>query len=202
MSKKISVINICNQHFKTLNIRDMVSFFGLPMVLVIIALMLDIRLVKETLSLLVSFGSIFTALLLSLLVLIFDQETKLDEKADLWNSNNLTIPLFKKRKELLGQLYSNISFSIICALTLVIACLVLTQLLSYNLPSQFNTLMSKWFLNPLVVFLLTLTALNIFMILKRIHTLLTVKPEDGLLIKRSNQVSDSKNDDDNEETLA
>ncbi|QIO07207.1 hypothetical protein [Acinetobacter shaoyimingii] len=201
MSKKISVINICNQHFKTLNIRDMVSFFGLPIVLVILALMLDIRLFKETLSLLVSFGSIFTALLLSLLVLIFDQETKLDEKADLWNSNNLTIPLFKKRKELLGQLYSNISFSIICALTLVIVCLVLSQLLSYKLPSQSNILISNWFLNPLVVFLLTLTALNIFMILKRIHTLLTVKPEDGLLIKRSNQLSDSNNDD-NEETLA
>ncbi|MCP0917579.1 hypothetical protein MUB05_13520 [Acinetobacter indicus] len=201
MSKKISVINICNQHFKTLNIRDMVSFFGLPIVLVILALMLDIRLFKDTLSLLVSFGSIFTALLLSLLVLIFDQETKLDEKADLWNSNNLTIPLFKKRKELLGQLYSNISFSIICALTLVIACLVLSQLLSYKLPSQSNILISNWFLNPLVVFLLTLTALNIFMILKRIHTLLTVKPEDGLLIKRSNHLSDSNNDD-NEETLA
>lgn len=79
--------------------------------------------------------------------------------------------------------------------------MVLSQLLSYKLPSQSNILISNWFLNPLVVFLLTLTALNIFMILKRIHTLLTVKPEDGLLIKRSNHLSDSNNDD-NEETLA
>lgn len=202
MSKKISVVNICSQHFRTLNVRDMVSFFGFPILLVIISLMLDIKLVKDTLSLLVSFGSIFTALLLSLLVLIFDQETKLDEKADLWYRNNLTIPLFQKRKELLSQLYSNISFSIICALTLVIACLVLSQLLSYNPPSQLNVLVAKWFLNPFVIFLLTLTALNIFMILKRIHTLLTVKPEDGLLILNSKKASDSNDNDDNEETLA
>ncbi len=199
MSKKISVINICVENFKTLTNRDLFSFLGLPMVLAILAIQLEIYLVKDTLSLLVSFGSIFTALLLSLLVLIFDQETKLDEKAEYWNSSNLTIPMFQMRKKLLSELYSNISFSIICSLVLVLVCLALSQLLSYQVPSKINIYLSKWLLNPLIVALLVLTALNIFMILKRIHTLLTVKPEDGLLGKKVNNSADK---DDDEETLA
>ncbi|WP_180097185.1 MULTISPECIES: hypothetical protein [unclassified Acinetobacter] len=199
MSKKISVLNICTEHLKTLTKRDMFSFFGLPIVIVIGALLLDIRLAKDTLSLLVSFGSIFTALLLSLLVLIFDQETKLDEKAEIWNSNKSTIPLFKKRKRLLSELYSNISFSIICSLVLVLACLVLSQFLSYTEPSKMNENLSKWLFNPITTALLILTALNILMILKRIHTLLTVKPEDGLLVKK---VHNPNSPEDDEETLA
>lgn len=199
MSKKISVINICVENFKTLTNRDLFSFLGLPMALAILAIQFEIYLVKDTLSLLVSFGSIFTALLLSLLVLIFDQETKLDEKAEHWNNSNLTIPMFQMRKKLLSELYSNISFSIICSLVLVLVCLALSQLLSYQVPSKINIYLSKWLLNPLIVALLVLTALNIFMILKRIHTLLTVKPEDGLLGKKVNNSADK---DDDEETLA
>lgn len=199
MSKKISVLNICTEHLKTLTKRDLFSFLGLPIVVVIGSLLLDIRLAKDTLSLLVSFGSIFTALLLSLLVLIFDQETKLDEKAEIWSSNQTTIPLFNKRKLLLSELYSNISFSIICSLLLVLSCLVLAQFLSYSQPSEINNNLSKWLLNPVITILLILTALNILMILKRIHTLLTVKPEDGLLVK---QVLNKNITEDDEETLA
>lgn len=199
MSKKISVSNICTEHLRTLAKRDLFSFLGLPIVVVIGALLFDIRLAKDTLSLLVSFGSIFTALLLSLLVLIFDQENKLDEKAEVWNSNQNTIPLFNKRKLLLSELYSNISFSIICSLFLVLSCLVLAQFLSYSQPSGINNNLSKWLLNPVITVLLILTVLNILMILKRIHTLLTVKPEDDLLVKK---VLNQHIPDNDEETLA
>ncbi len=80
MSNKISISDICCSHRETLTARDQLSFFGFPILLAILAHVLEINLASDTLSLLVSFGSIFTALLLSLLVLIFDQESKLDEK--------------------------------------------------------------------------------------------------------------------------
>ena len=178
MSNKISISDICCSHRETLTARDQLSFFGFPILLAILAHVLGINLASDTLSLLVSFGSIFTALLLSLLVLIFDQESKLDEKKESFDKDQKVVPLYNLRKDLLFQLYSNISFSIICALILVIACLFYSQLLSYNeLRSASNILVSDYFFNPVIIILLGLTTLNILMILKRIHTLLTVKPE-------------------------
>ena len=178
MSNKISISDICCSHRETLTGRDQLSFFGFPILLAILAHILEINLASDTLSLLVSFGSIFTALLLSLLVLIFDQESKLDEKKELFDKDQKLVPLYNVRKDLLFQLYSNISFSIICALILVIACLFYSQLLSYKeLRSASNILVSDYFFNPIIIILLGLTTLNILMILKRIHTLLTVKPE-------------------------
>ena len=178
MSNKISISDICCSHRETLTARDQLSFFGFPILLAILAHVLGIHLASDTLSLLVSFGSIFTALLLSLLVLIFDQESKLDEKKESFDKEQKVVPFYNVRKNLLFQLYSNISFSIICALILVITCLFYSQLLSYKeLRSASNILVSDYFFNPIIIILLGLTTLNILMILKRIHTLLTVKPE-------------------------
>lgn len=178
MSNKISISDICCSHRDTLTPRDQLSFFGFPILLAVLAYVWDIRIASDTLSLLVSFGSIFTALLLSLLVLIFDQESKLDEKKELFDKQEKEVPFYNLRKTLLFQLYSNISFSIICALILVVTCLFYSQLLSYkDLRSVPNILVSDYVFNPIIIILLGLTTLNIFMILKRIHTLLTVKPE-------------------------
>lgn len=180
MTNKVGVSEICCSHLSTLNNRDLFSFVGLPVVLVAVTYILDIQVAKDALGLLVSFGSIFTALLLSLLVLIFDQESKLDDKKSYFDSQNEEFPFYRIRKELLKQLYSNISFSILCSLMLVIVCVLNAQLITYeaSIRSALNIFISNNMLNPLIVFLLTLTILNILMILKRIHSLLTIKPED------------------------
>jgi len=90
MSSKINVIEIIKGHFNTLRISDhgalnkidMLTFYIIPILIAVIGIWNDFSLDNNLRALLINFGSIFTALLLSVLVLVlvFDQETKLDDK--------------------------------------------------------------------------------------------------------------------------
>lgn len=86
MSKKIDVLSIIEGHWYSLrnsdgsfNIYDFLTFFIFPLFLSSLSVFFISKVSTDTISLLVNFGSIFTALLLSVLVLIFDQENKIDE---------------------------------------------------------------------------------------------------------------------------
>ena len=149
------------------------------------------KLSSNTISLLVNFGSIFTALLLSVLVLIFDQESKIDEQyeknllykeqleknPELKESSTYKLIYSKNydekypiKKQLLGQLYFNISFSIICALLLVLSCLIYSELIESNF--LYVNYVIQIFLFFVIAILITIF-LNILMIVKRLHVLLT-----------------------------
>jgi hypothetical protein len=88
MSSKLNVFDIISGHISTLksadsdrlNKVDILTFFGIPLLFSILGISKDFDLDTDLTSLLVNFGSIFTALLLSVLVLIYDQENKLDDK--------------------------------------------------------------------------------------------------------------------------
>lgn len=198
MSKKINIISILNGHFGSLkneddsfNFADCFTFKIIPIVVALLFAIFYPKLSNNTISLLVSFGSIFTALLLSVLVLIFDQETKIDDKYEkilIYKDQMDKDPTLKEsitykliysknydekypiKKKLLGQLYFNISFSIICALLLVLSCLIYSEIIELTFKYVQEIRQVLMFI---VIAILTTIFLNILMIVKRLNVLLT-----------------------------
>ncbi|CAN8142819.1 membrane hypothetical protein [uncultured Thiomicrorhabdus sp.] len=127
MSSKVNIIEIISGNYKTLTNTegqilksDIVVFVLLPIILSITGIIFGFNLNKDLASLLVNFGAIFTALLLSVLVLVYDQEAKLNEKKNQSPTNQIIILKIK----LLQELYYNISFSILLALGLILLCFI------------------------------------------------------------------------------
>ncbi|WP_347987274.1 hypothetical protein [Methylomonas sp. AM2-LC] len=177
MSSKLNITEIILGHFKTLknsngnfSKADISVFFIMPLIFTFFSIYSSFRLNDDITSLLVNFGSIFTALLLSVLVLVYDQESKLDAVK---NSD----PFFTIKKELLRELYYNISYSIICSLLLVLLCfihsIVESKCFLFNVFDM--TLCFKYdeyLATPLVIFITSNLFLNIIMIVKRMHAML------------------------------
>ena len=98
-----------NQH-KRKSWLEFLVFIVLPIILSITITFIPLN-SKEIISLLVNLGSIFSALLLSVLVLVFDQEQKLEERRQLAEEKGKAIdPLFDVKKSVLEELYYNISY--------------------------------------------------------------------------------------------
>lgn len=179
MSSKINVAAIILGHIATLadpagkrSIMDYVTFFALPGAVAALGCFAGYNLNKDVSSMLVNFGAIFTALLLSVLVLVYDQESKLEavKKID---------PLYDAKKVLLKQLYYNICFSIISSIVLVGLCFVHSVLNGVvNEPEFFGLVIklnyAKYLLTPLVIFVTANLMLTIVMIVKRMHAMLTI----------------------------
>lgn len=199
MSKKIDIFSIISGHCSSLrnsdgsfNLYDFITFFILPLAVAIFGALYIPKLSEGTISLLVNFGSIFTALLLSVLVLIFDQENKADEQhekyllykeemdrnpslsmsvAHTWIFNRNLDESYHDKKVLLKQLYFNISFSIIVSLLLVLLCLLYSNI---NLLGgvEYENIAIKIMVFA-ITFLMITIFLNILMIVKRMHVMLT-----------------------------
>ncbi len=177
MSSKINIFEIITGHFDTLresngkrSYIDFCTFLVIPVALGIASAVINFNLNKDLSSLLVNFGSIFTALLLSVLVLVYDQESKLEDRKS-------TDGFYEQKKELLNQLYYNISYSILCAVALVLLCFLHSVALGIQTPfslSSFNLTVKYdiWFITPFIIFVTTNLFLNILMIVKRMHALL------------------------------
>lgn len=168
MSNKINVSDIILGHFRTLrnangklSFIDIVTFILIPVFIGIFAFFYQLNLSKDIVSLLVNFGAIFTALLLSVLVLVYDQEIKITTS----NSNDSSA-LFQVRKKLLRQLYYNVSFSVVCAIALVTLCLIL---------ALFDEKLSlvEQIVTSLIIAIVASILLNVLMVVKRMHVLLT-----------------------------
>jgi hypothetical protein len=179
MSSKINVANIVLGHIATLadpagkrSLMDYVTFFAVPSLVAAVACFVGYNLNKDVSSMLVNFGAIFTALLLSVLVLVYDQESKLSSVKD-------TDPLYEAKKTLLRQLYYNICFSIISSIVLVALCFAHSVLDGLVSKIDFNGYevglnYAKYILTPLVIFVVVNLMLTILMIVKRMHAMLTI----------------------------
>ena len=179
MSSKINILEIIAGHFDTLrDTRDRLSkadiftFIMLPLGAGIASIILCFNLDASLSSLLVNFGSILTALLLSVLMLVYEQESRLDSTAE------ISSRIIELKRKLLRELYYNISFSIVCSLALVSMCFLHSMALgttwaiavkSYHLAIPID----KWFLTPIIIVIALNLLLNMLMIVKRMHTLLT-----------------------------
>lgn len=177
MSSKLNIADIISGHFKTLkdsngktSIVDIAVFFLIPLLLSVFSIYRSFDLSENIISLLVNFGSIFTALLLSVLVLVYDQESKVE---GIRNSD----PFYAIKKKLLRELYYNISHSILCSLLLVLLCFFhsivddkSSQISIFNLQITFKY--DVFIATPLVIFITSNLFLNIIMIVKRMHAML------------------------------
>lgn len=177
MSSKLNITEIILGHFKTLkdsngktSITDISVFFLMPLLFSIISIYRSFHLNDDITSLLVNFGSIFTALLLSVLVLVYDQESKVE-------AVRATDPFYAIKKKLLRELYYNISYSILCSLLLVLLCFFHSIVESKSsqmdiLNHQFTFKYDEFIATPLVIFITSNLFLNIIMIVKRMHAML------------------------------
>jgi hypothetical protein len=181
MSSKINVKSIIAGHIKTLHAGnnekiswvDLLVFFFIPLAISVIFLYFQINISKEVASLLVNFGAIFTALLLSVLVLVYEQSNKLKEKKD----NDI---FYNLKVKLLNELYYNICYSVLISIALVVICLlhsimfdVSSQIKNSTLNFDFTIYYGKYFFSPITAFLTSNVVLTIVMVVKRMHTLLT-----------------------------
>lgn len=154
---------------------DYVTFYGLPIAIAMLFPVLGIKVTEDANSLLVNFGAIFTALLLSVLVLVYDQGEKLSCLKDESKNHNIEL-----KKKLLEQLYFNICYAIVVAVVLVFLCLLYTflpdKLHSISLAKIFFNLDIKLYIaSPLILIVVLNLLLTILMVVKRMHTLLTIK---------------------------
>jgi hypothetical protein len=188
MSSKINICEIITGHFRTLkdagtdkvSMSDLLTFVVFPIALSIIFAVFANGMSKDLVSLLVNFSAILTALLLSVLVLVYDQESKIRQNKD----NDI---FFDSKKTLLTELYYNICYSVLCGVLLVALCffssLYPTGLDGYisgiNHPIVIDRVgfgfnFYRYCLSPLIIFFCVHLMLNIVMIVKRMHSLLTL----------------------------
>ncbi|KYC44579.1 MAG: hypothetical protein APG10_01603 [Candidatus Methanofastidiosum methylothiophilum] len=204
MLDKINITNIIKDHLNTLkdfrvvkknggNFKsapyykeDLLLFFALPLLTSILLLYFDLLLNKELANVLITSLSIFAALLFNLLLLIYDVNKK----------NNI---ISGDKHTLIGQIYSNISFSIFIAIITIIILIIffLSSGHIYNQCLEINSNNTTMINNTTMVnaasinttclnysliatylfsftsyYLVVLFILTLFMILKRINLLL------------------------------
>lgn len=187
MSRKINVFIIVKAHFsslkevgkKNLCFVDMLTFILLPALVSLLGLFIRFNLSKDLDSLLVNFGAIFTALLLSVIVLIYDQENRLIEKS-IQFKNELG-QVYAAKMILLKELYHNISYAILCSLLLVLLAFIhnalpvnikFTEIMIPKLNFILGLSVATSIVTPLIVFLALNIFLTILMIVKRLYLIL------------------------------
>ena len=187
MSSKVNIKDIVYGHLGTLSKvdggwswYDFLTFCFVPVAFSTASAIIGFSLNKDVSSLLVNFGAIFTALLLSVLVLVYDQESKLDDKYQRDIELNRPVDTFyNARKRLLDELYYNISFCILSSLVLIATCFAFSMADSFADPKATSTsvsvILSKLVFTPISVFITLNLLLTIVMIVKRLHSLLRPK---------------------------
>lgn len=189
----ISKINICEVligHFRTLrdadtkkiSMWDIFTFIILPFIIAASFSFFGSGITKDLISLLVNFSAILTALLLSVLVLVYDQESKIRQRKDIDT-------FYESKKSLLTELYFNICYSILCGVFLVVLCFIVS-LFSVDSSGYFYGATHEYFIDkanitlkinmlthilcPMIIYVCVHLILNIIMIVKRMHALLTL----------------------------
>lgn len=191
MSSKINVINIIRGHFSTLFggqrlsgvCIDSFTFIGLPLLFCVLGLKSKLSVSSEIVSLAVNFGAIFTALLLSVLVLVYDQESKLRERIRESENDDdyrkYNHPHTNTKLKLMEQLYVNISYCILTSIALVgvAAATLFYAAIDVKLIAPWLASLEpiRTIFTPLIIYLLTHLIITILMVVKRIHALLVIK---------------------------
>lgn len=182
MSIKLDLSSLISNHYSTLRNDntgkiskiDLFTFALVPIIICIVNVYYKLEINAELRGALINFGAIFSALLMSVLVLVYDQDNKLTEKK-LFNeelSQNESSPKkdivnYEDKKELLNQLYHNICYAIIVSLSIVVFPMLQIMFNSFNWD-----LVNRFFINPLIVFSLYSMVTTTLMIVKRMHALL------------------------------
>jgi hypothetical protein len=180
MSSKVSVWNIVVQHFNTFknendkrsNI-DWLIMVGLPCVFSLSVVSGGLGVATDFYSNIVTAGSIFTGLLLNLLILVYDQKTTILEQKVKGDDPRYT--KYALRKRIISEVHFNISYCIlICLISIVIsvtASSLVDGLAVKIVVSGFD--LSPWVIDFPLMFLAMHIVLTLLMILKRVHQLIS-----------------------------
>ena len=179
MIAKIDVREIVATHFASLidgkgnqQWGDWLLFLGIP---VACALMMIVKkgewvLNSDSLSTFVNLGSIFTALFISVLMLVFDQMQKTDDKlkalAAEENSDFVYRDNLFARLMLMKEVIANIAYSVVVSILLVFTALGCQFLGSAHILTQY-------FFAPASIFLIANLLLTALMIIKRTYILVS-----------------------------
>ncbi len=130
---KINIWRIIYNHIKTLKDSSGKLSSGDVLFHIILPAIISLFLVykagiihKDILSSLVNFGAITTALLMSAVVMIYDQKNKIKEKLVEDHEKDRVKRQLSRREELYSQLCCNICYSIISSIIVVVLSIVCT----------------------------------------------------------------------------
>ena len=178
MFTKISVVCIIKDHISTLKSNqtnriyfpDIFLFFVLPGIMSGLMFYSGVALNDSLVNALITSFSIFSALLFNLLLLVYDIAGKIAAQSQ--TTDPLGNQQIVQRRELLREIYVNVSFAIL------ISTFIVVILLTYFLkPSKCNLIglnvcNFQWLLASTTYYLSIQFLLTLFMILKRIYRLL------------------------------
>jgi len=175
MSSKINVGYIIKQHFNTLrdassgkvSLMDVLVFIFLPVIfggLVFIGQGLS----KDIFSLSVNFGAISTALLMSVLVLVYDQESKINLSV---KAQPDMVDHYEAKLSVLADLYQNICYTIVASICLVIFSVIGMAVFDECMGDMAHLIFSLS--SAFVAFLFSNIVITMLMVIKRFHALLT-----------------------------
>jgi len=186
---KINVSSVITNHLKTLSdqkgilsISDVFTHFVLPIVLSIFACFYYGLMRQSLASIFVNFGAITTALLMSAVIMIFEQKESVKSKIEdieekvknpsldpeLESKLNKSKVMLQNNKKIYSQLCSNISFSILTSVLLVLFSVVVSFF-----PDDIRTITSFVFkviyyiLSGSSYFLFLCTVITFLMVIKR-----------------------------------
>jgi len=174
MLNKINVTAIVKDHIATLenyhtgrvHYPDIFLFFIFPLIISLFLVLVNVLLNDSMANALITSFSVFAALLFNLLLLIYDISGK---------SSDDTVDQRKQesRKEVLRQLYINISFSIFISVVAVVFLIIYFLKIKKCVLIGFNICSLPPFLSLAVYYISALFILTLLMILKRIYILLS-----------------------------
>lgn len=155
MLNKINVLRIITGHFKTLRnantgkagFDDILTFLLIPVIVSFLLVFFDVLLPKGAISIIIGVLSILIGLLFNVIVIVFDIIKRDSTK--------------KLKNQILNELLTNISFSIILSIFIIIITLI----------TFFKV---RWLCiatNALVYFLLVVYLMTVLMIVKRMYLL-------------------------------
>ncbi len=165
MTGKIDVTRIIKDHWATLcddrnnrySVRDFLTFYGLPALVGASLIWFGVLFGKTISSALTTAFSVFAALLFNLLILIYDIVSK----------SNGNKNVFSLKSKFLRQIYSNISYSVLVSVSIIV--FLLLYYLVFSLGYQRLSYVAAFLVYTLAGnFILTL-----LMVLKRVHILLS-----------------------------
>lgn len=181
MSSKINIVSIIKGHFSTLidsgsskySKIDFATFYIVPLIVAVFGIFAQLDFSKDATNLLVTAGAIFTGLLLNLLILVYDQKSKLPSV----NASNDSWKEVQVRHTTLKELYYNISYSTLLSLVMVFVAILHLFIVdkSTSIDIKFATItdVSSVSTSPVMMFLGVNLLLTIVMIIKRIYALLS-----------------------------
>lgn len=182
MSNKLNITSVIKGHMSTLkdsngkdSFSDIFTFFLLPIAIAGLCLNAGVDFAKDVIEIFVTSSSIFTGLLLNLLILVYDQKTKLnivDNKKSGWEK-------LQSKHTLIKELYYNISYATLISLIILITSVLHISLIeekSIGFYSKFIDVPSfdvtRFTTTPLLIFLCINLVFTVLMVIKRIYSLL------------------------------